>query len=80
MNERLERPDWWYGKDCSILDVYLYWTYSTAGKGGFPLNAYLALFDHARRVQDRVSFRRAQAREAKAGLERDFARADSQFR
>ena len=58
---------WWYGADWSILDVYLYWNYSTAASAGFALPA--ALEDHARRVRERPSFQRALARE-QAALER----------
>ncbi len=83
MNDQFTQQEWWFGADWSILDVYLYWTYSTAGKGGFPIGDFPAIIEHARRVQARPSFRRAHAREAKAaaeaGLAEDFARADNQF-
>ncbi len=84
MASRLATCDWWYGETWSILDVYLYWTYSTAGKGGFLLREFPVIMEHARRVQSRPSFQRAHAREMQAaasvGLEQDFARADEQFR
>lgn len=57
---------WWYGDAWSIMDVYLYWAYSTAEKGGFPLSDYPELVDHAARVRARPSFQRAMAREAAA--------------
>ena len=57
---------WWYGAEWSIVDTYLYWTYSTAGKSGFPLNDYPALPAHAERVRARPSFQRALARELAA--------------
>ncbi len=83
LNDRFANGAWWYGDAWSILDVYLYWTYSTAGKGGFPLGDYPAIFEHAKRVQARPSFQRARNREAQAasdaGLVQDFARADEQF-
>ncbi len=58
---------WWYGANWSILDVYLYWIYSTAASAGFELPA--ALGNHAGRVRARPSFQRALARE-QAALER----------
>ena len=57
---------WWYGKSWSIIDVYVYWAYSTAEKGGFPLQDYPALLDHAARVRARPSFQRALSREKAA--------------
>ena len=57
---------WWYPSGWSIVDVYLYWAYSTAAKGGFPLGDYSALVDHAARVRARPSFQRALARERAA--------------
>lgn len=65
---------WWYGDEWSIVDTYLYWAYSTAQAGGFPLSDYPRLVEHARRVRERPSFQRALARE-KAAVER-FAIAD----
>ena len=57
---------WWYDSGWSIVDVYLYWTYSTAALGGFPLGDYPALAAHAARVRMRPSFERALARERAA--------------
>lgn len=54
---------WWYGTSWSIIDTYVYWGYSTAAKGGFPLDRFPALADHAARVRARPSFRRVIARE-----------------
>lgn len=68
--ERLARrlaDRWWYGANWSIVDVYLYWLYSTAASAGFEVPA--ALENHARRVRARPSFQRALARE-QAALER----------
>jgi glutathione S-transferase len=63
LSERLTGTNWWYGQVWSILDVYLYWAYSTAAKGSFPLSAYPNLIAHAERVRIRPSFQRALARE-----------------
>ncbi len=64
---------WWYGERWSIVDVYLYWAYSTAALGGFPLEHYPGLLGHAERVRARPSVQRALAREReaarKAGLD-----------
>ncbi len=64
---------WWYGDRWSIIDVYLYWAYSTAALGGFALEPYPALLGHAERVRSRPSFQRTLARErdaaAAAGLD-----------
>lgn len=54
---------WWYGDDWSIIDTYLYWCYSTAQLGGFPLEDYPALVNHANRVRARPAFQRVIARE-----------------
>jgi glutathione S-transferase len=52
---------WWYGERWSIVDVYLYWNYSTAASAGFELPA--ALVEHAQRVRERPAFQRALQRE-----------------
>ena len=57
---------WWYGAEWSILDTYVYWAYSTAEIGGFPLDRYPVLVAHGERVRARPSFQRALAREAAA--------------
>jgi glutathione S-transferase len=62
---RVEANRWWFG-DWSIIDTYLYWAYSTAAKGGFPLNEYPALVSHADRVRARPSFQCALTRELAA--------------
>lgn len=62
LSERLA-DGWWYGPDWSIIDTYLYWGYSTAEKGGFPLDRFPVLLGHAERVRARPSFQRVLARE-----------------
>ena len=57
---------WWYGEQWSIVDVYLYWVFSTAAKGAFNMEDYPALAAHAERVRARPSFQRALARERAA--------------
>lgn len=68
MSERIG-TGWWYGIDWSIIDTYLYWAYSTAHSGGFALDRFPALLDHAERVRTRPAFERVMARE-QAALER----------
>jgi glutathione S-transferase len=63
MSERVGHDGWWYGHAWSIVDVYLYWAYSTSAKGGFPLLDYPLLVAHAVRVRSRPSFQRALMRE-----------------
>lgn len=57
---------WWYGPSWSIIDTYLYWAFSTAEKGGFPLDQFPVLVAHAERVRARPSFARVLAREQAA--------------
>jgi glutathione S-transferase len=64
--ERLSEGRWWYGATWSILDVYLYWIYSTVAGAGLDLSPWPALTDHAARVRARPSFVRALAREQAA--------------
>ena len=76
---RVSDGRWWYGAHWSILDVYINWACSTAVKGGFDLQAFPAIVDHAERVRARPSFERVRAREAAAvqrhrdALPADFA-------
>lgn len=59
LNERLADGRWWYADRWSIIDVYVYWAYSTAAKGGFSLETYPNLLAHAGRVRERPGFQRA---------------------
>ena len=70
MSARLAGNGWWLDDRWSIIDVYVYWAYSTAAKGGFPVGAYPHLVSHAERVRARPSFQRALEREV-AAVERD---------
>lgn len=63
LSARLRDGRWWYGERWSIVDVYLYWCYSTAAKGAFTLEPYPDLLAHAERVRARPSFQRALAAE-----------------
>jgi glutathione S-transferase len=63
---RVAEGRWWYGDRWSILDVYLYWIYSTVAGAGLDLSPWPALAEHAARVRARPSFTRALAREQAA--------------
>lgn len=68
IDAQLAKAEWWYGERWSIVDVYLYWVYSTAAKASFPVQDYPAINAHAERVRARRSFQRALEREVAAGL------------
>ena len=57
---------WWYGKDWSIVDVYLTWLFGTGELGGFDLSAYDNVRALLERVGERESYQRALARESQA--------------
>lgn len=63
---RVAGDQWWYGARWSIIDVYLYWNYSTAESGGMSLAAWPELYAHASRVRARPSFVKSLAREKEA--------------
>lgn len=63
LSARFAGATWWYGENWSIVDTYLYWAYSTAGKGGFPVNNFPQLVSHAGRVRARPSFHRTRNKE-----------------
>jgi len=64
--ERLSAGRWWYGGAWSILDVYIYFIYSTVAGAGFDLSPWPVLAEHTVRVRARPSFVRALAREQAA--------------
>jgi glutathione S-transferase len=69
---RLDAGRWWYGASWSIVDVYLYWLYSTVAGAGLDLSPWPALAEHGGRVRARPSFQRAPAREQAAVAARDL--------
>ena len=73
VEERVSSGRWWYGEHWSIMDVYLYWCYSTAATAEFSLAPYPSIEAHALRVQKRPRYQRALTRELaameKAGIE-----------
>tara|TARA_R110001583_G_scaffold195215_3_gene370541 strand:+ start:7715 stop:8386 length:672 start_codon:yes stop_codon:yes gene_type:complete len=73
IEERLSNDKWWYGDCWSIMDVYLYWCYTTAASADFSLAPYPDILKHAANVSERASYQRALTRELnaikKAGIE-----------
>jgi glutathione S-transferase len=70
LEQHFSTQPYWYGDAWSIIDVYLYWCYSTAsGSGVLPLDSCSAIQMHAERVRDRPSYKRALQRELE-GIER----------
>jgi glutathione S-transferase len=66
---RLSGSRWWYGETWSVVDTYIYWVYSTAGRSHLlSLDRFPALGVHATRVRERPSFQRVLQRE-RAALE-----------
>jgi glutathione S-transferase len=63
IERRVSKGRWWYGDRWSILDVYIYWNYSTAEIGGADLSPWPGILDHSHRVRARPSFVRTLARE-----------------
>ncbi len=63
LNERLAYQPYFYGENWSILDVYLYWAYTTAGGGGADLEPYANIDRHRDVIERRPSFVAAIARE-----------------
>jgi glutathione S-transferase len=61
---RLETSPWWYGDSWSIVDVYIFWNYTTAQSGGLDLSPWPAVIAHQERVRGIPAFQRAIAREA----------------
>jgi glutathione S-transferase len=72
ISNRVAAERWWYGETWSVLDVYLYWNYSTAASGGMDLTPWPSLARHAERVRQRPSFVRGLAREEAALVRHDL--------
>ena len=66
MQRRFEEQPWWFGREWSILDVYLAWISGMCVGAGVDFSAYGGLLAHMARVRERPSFQRALAREQHA--------------
>lgn len=64
VEDQLGQSEWWYGDDWSIVDAYIYWVFFRIIGVGFPTEAYPAWSDHARRMANRPSVKRALGKEA----------------
>ncbi len=69
LEERLADRNWWYG-DWSIIDVYFYWSYTTAEDGQFDLTPYPNINRHRAAIEAMPAFQAAIARENAARLEK----------
>lgn len=66
IDKRLENQPWWYGKNWSAIDAYLYWIYWRVEGARFDVELYANFRDHAARMEQRPAVKRALAREAAA--------------
>lgn len=65
LDTRLEKSTWYYDEAWSIVDMYLYWCYTTAEKGEFSLDGYDHIARHRRAQEQMPAFKAAIAREQK---------------
>lgn len=63
INDRLTHHAWWYGDEWSVVDAYLYWCFWRVEGADYDVSRYPAFVDHARRMAERPSVKRALARE-----------------
>jgi glutathione S-transferase len=63
---RLADGPWWYGERWSIVDIYVFWAYDSARRGGYDLAPCPNMRAHALAVRGRPSFVRALGREQAA--------------
>lgn len=63
LENRLETSTWYYGETWSIVDMYLYWCYTTAEKGEYSLDNSPHINNHRNAIEALTAFKRALARE-----------------
>ena len=66
IEDRLAAGPWWYGNAWSAMDAYLNWVFWRVEGAEFPVADYPRFADHARRMAERPSFKRAMEIEAAA--------------
>jgi len=66
ISSRYENGSWYYGKNWSILDVYVTWVYGLASQFGFDLKPFPTLIDARTRIEARPSFQKTRAVEIAA--------------
>lgn len=65
LDTRLSSSQWYYGDVWSIVDMYLYWCYTTAEEGEFSLDGYDHIARHRHAQEQMPAFKAAIAREQK---------------
>jgi glutathione S-transferase len=75
LDDRLQKSPFYYGTDWSIIDVYLYWCYTTAEAGQFSLTGKAGIEAHRKSIEALPAFQATLAREAAANA-RQPAQAD----
>lgn len=66
LEQRLDRQDWWYGSQWSIVDTYLWWACINAEIGGFDLAPFSGITGWRARNEAHPALVRALRREAAA--------------
>lgn len=61
--KRLTETPWFHGDEWTILDAYLYWCYTTAEKGEYPLDGLPAVAAHRKAMEALPALQGALARE-----------------
>ena len=66
LDQRLDRSQWWYDGDWSIVDSYINWVWFRVSGTDFDTSPYPALARHDRDVQARPAVQRMLKRNADA--------------
>jgi len=66
IEDRLERGPWWYGRDWSVMDGYLYWVFWRVDGADYDTSRFPRFTAHARAMEQRPAVLRALAREEQA--------------
>lgn len=64
IDQRLKQGPWWYGERWSIIDGYLFWTWTRATIVGFPKTEFPNLVRHHELSMKRPAVQRAMERQA----------------
>lgn len=63
LSDRLSNGQWWYGKQWSIVDAYIFWAWWRISVADYPVGEFPEMIGHAARIQERPSVRRAMSSE-----------------
>ena len=66
IEDRIGNGEWWYGRQWSVMDGYLYWVFWRVDGAGYDTSRFPRFTSHARAMEDRPAVRRALAREEQA--------------